>query len=148
MPGILERLGRCAHREDDEVVDLALLLRLHPLIGIEAAVGAVAARDLTGDLGREIGNLECLDPARAALALDQALPRRIDAARQRGDHSESCDDHTPHRRFLDQGQHYSPLTLQRAKIINSQINFQCCAAKAGTSAFRVLFEELDGIAHG
>ena len=36
--GIVERLRRRAHRIDDEVVDLALLLRLHPLIGIVGAV--------------------------------------------------------------------------------------------------------------
>ena len=41
---------RRAHREDDEVVDLALVLRLHPLVGIEGAVRAVAARDHAGDL--------------------------------------------------------------------------------------------------
>ena len=50
--GIGQRLRRRAHRKDDEVVDLALLLRLHPLVGIEAAVAAVAARNLAGDLGR------------------------------------------------------------------------------------------------
>ena len=48
--GIVERLARGAHGEDDEIVDLALLLRLHPLIGIEGAVRAVAARHLAGDL--------------------------------------------------------------------------------------------------
>ena len=46
---VLQRLGRGGHRVDDEGIDLALLLRLHPLVGIEAAVGAVAARDLAGD---------------------------------------------------------------------------------------------------
>ena len=33
--GVVERLARRAHGVDDEVVDLALLLRLHPLIGID-----------------------------------------------------------------------------------------------------------------
>ena len=41
--GIVERLARGAHRIDDEIVDLALLFRLHPLVGIEGAVAAVAA---------------------------------------------------------------------------------------------------------
>ena len=40
--GIVEGLGGRGHRVDDERVDLALLLRLHPLVGIERAVGAVA----------------------------------------------------------------------------------------------------------
>ena len=43
--------GVAAHmRIDDELVDLALLLRLHPLVGIVGAVGAVAVRDHAGDL--------------------------------------------------------------------------------------------------
>src|SRR6185312_540393 len=46
---ILDRLGRGAHSIGDELVDLALLLRLHPLIRIVGAVRAVAARNLTGD---------------------------------------------------------------------------------------------------
>ena len=34
MPvGVVERLCRGAHRVDDEVVDLALFLRLHPIVG-------------------------------------------------------------------------------------------------------------------
>ena len=37
--GIFQRLLRGRHREDDEVVDLALLLRLHPIVRIELAVG-------------------------------------------------------------------------------------------------------------
>ncbi len=56
--GIGERLRRSGHRIDDIIIDLALLLRLHPLIGIEAAVGTVAARHLHGDLAGEIGGLE------------------------------------------------------------------------------------------
>ena len=66
MPvGIVERLARRAHREDDEIVDLALVLRLHPLVGIEGAVAAVAARNHAGDLAGEIGDVEGLDlPAR------------------------------------------------------------------------------------
>src|SRR6185437_9052666 len=58
MPiGIVERLGGGAHGKNDEVVDLALLLRLHPLIGVERAVAAVAARNLAGDLARDVGDL-------------------------------------------------------------------------------------------
>ena len=57
MPiGVVERLTRRAHREDDEIVDLALILRLHPLVGIEGAVGAVAARNHAGDPAGQIGD--------------------------------------------------------------------------------------------
>ena len=66
--GVVERLRGGAHREDDEIVDLALLLRLHPLVGIEGAVRAVAARNLAGDLGRQIGDVERLDAPCAAVA--------------------------------------------------------------------------------
>src|SRR5262252_3000096 len=55
MPiGIVEGLARRSHRENDEVVDLALILRLHPLIRIEGAVRTVTARHLAGDLARQI----------------------------------------------------------------------------------------------
>src|SRR4029450_10034527 len=49
MPvGVVERLARRRHRKDDEIIDLALFLWLHPLVGIESAVTAVAARNHTG----------------------------------------------------------------------------------------------------
>ena len=82
------------------------------VVGAEVAVGCggfvavgmlvVAARDLASDLGGEIGDVERLDPARAALAVKEALPRGIDAACQRRHHPEPCDDYPPHQRFLDQ----------------------------------------------
>ena len=64
MPiGVIERLLRRAHGVEDEIVDFALLLRLHPLVGIEGAVGAVAARNLAGDLARDVGDFEFVDAA-------------------------------------------------------------------------------------
>ena len=60
---VVERLLGRAHREDDEIIDLALILRLHPLIGIEGAVRTVAARNHAGDLAGEIGDVERLDLA-------------------------------------------------------------------------------------
>src|SRR5437899_3446470 len=56
--GMIERLLGRTHGIDDELVDLALLLRLHPLIGIVGAVGSVAARDLPGDARRQIGDVD------------------------------------------------------------------------------------------
>ena len=56
--GILYRLLGRGHRIDDEVIDLALFLRLHPLVWIVGAVGAVAARDDAGDLAWKIRYLE------------------------------------------------------------------------------------------
>ena len=53
-----QRLRGGRHGIDDEGIDLALLLGLHPLVGVEGAVGAVAARDLAGDLAGEVVDLE------------------------------------------------------------------------------------------
>src|SRR5947209_7127838 len=58
--GILQSLSRGAHGKNNEVVDLALLLRLHPVIGAESTIRAVATRDLTGDLGSQVRNVEIL----------------------------------------------------------------------------------------
>src|SRR4030081_3602505 len=93
---ILDRLGGGAHRKGDELVDLALLLGLHPLIRIVGAVLAVAARNLACDLGGQVGDLEFLDAARAALALEETRPRRLDAAGERRHHAHSGDDNTSH----------------------------------------------------
>ena len=55
MPaGVVERLLGRRERVDDEVVDLALILGLHPLVGIKGALGTVAARHGAGDLTAQI----------------------------------------------------------------------------------------------
>src|SRR5256886_14106291 len=77
---IIERLARGAHGENNEIVDLALLLWFHPLVGIEAAIRAVATRNLTSDLRRQIGDVESFDAPGPALTLDEALPPRLVAA--------------------------------------------------------------------
>src|SRR5438270_877595 len=81
--GVVERLPCRRHREDDEVVDLALVLRLHPLVGIERCVGAVASRDRAGDLARQIGHLERVDALGAAFAVQYSLPGRLHATAER-----------------------------------------------------------------
>src|SRR6185437_13851662 len=99
MPtGIIERELGCAHRVEDEIVDLALLFRLHPLVGIEGAVGAVAARNLAGDLARDVGDLESVDGLDAAFGREQPPPRRLDAATERRHHAKSSDDDASHDR--------------------------------------------------
>ena len=97
---VLNRLPGGAHRIGDEIVDLALLLGRHPLIGIVAAVGPVAARNDAGDLGGQIGDVEALDLARAAFAGEQSMPARIHAAAERRHHSYARDDDTSHIRPL------------------------------------------------
>ena len=75
MPtSIVERLTGRRHGVDDELVDTTLILRIHPLIGIEGSLGTVPARDLAGDLAGKIRCLEILDPRSATAPLEQPLP--------------------------------------------------------------------------
>src|SRR5262249_13986212 len=71
---IVERLTRRAHRKDNKFVDLTLLLRLHPLVGIVGRVGSVTARDDASDLAGNIGHLEGVDLLRTALAFEETRP--------------------------------------------------------------------------
>src|SRR5262249_48917835 len=97
--GIVERLPGGAHRVHDELVDLALLLRLHPLIWIVGAARTITARDLAGNAGRQVGHVDALDAAHAALAGEQAPPGMLDTAAERRHHAEACDDDPSHVRF-------------------------------------------------
>jgi hypothetical protein len=76
-------LRRGSDAIDNKVIDLAAFLRLHPLIAVEGAVGAVAKRNHMADLAAQIGHIEGVDLLRAALAFEQALPRHFDAAAER-----------------------------------------------------------------
>ena len=97
MPtSVIERLACRAHGENNEIVDLALILRLHPLIGIEGTVAAVAPRNQAGDPAGQIGDIKCLDLLGAALAVEDALPARLDAASEWRHHAEARDDNPPH----------------------------------------------------
>ncbi len=94
--GVVERLLGGGHGVDDEIIDLALFLRLHPFVGIVGAVGVGAARNGTGDLAANVRNVELSDPARAAFARDQSLPTRLDAASERRNHAKASNDDAPH----------------------------------------------------
>src|SRR3569833_3454523 len=93
---IVERLSRGSHCVDDEIIDLALDLRLHPLVWIEGTLAAVAARHNAGDLARQIGDVEAVDHASTAPALEDAPPRRFDTAAERRHHAEARDGNPPH----------------------------------------------------
>ena len=80
--GVLQSLIGGRHREDDEVIDLALLLRLHPIVGIELAFGQGAARNEATDLAGKIAYIELLDAPGAAFALQQPRPTGFHAAPQ------------------------------------------------------------------
>src|SRR5512135_2422852 len=100
MPaGIVEGLRRRSHGKDDEIVDLALLLRLHPVVRIEASICAVAARHLAGNLASNIGNFEFFDALDAALAREQPLPSLFSPAGERRHQSKACDHHASHRGY-------------------------------------------------
>ena len=53
---------------DDEIIDLALLLRLHPVVRIELALGLGATRNEIGDLAGDVGNFKFLDAPGTVLA--------------------------------------------------------------------------------
>ncbi|ENN85805.1 hypothetical protein RHSP_18548 [Rhizobium freirei PRF 81] len=78
-----ERHVRCRHAIDDEGIDLALLLRLHPVVSMERAVGAIANRNTAGNLCREIFDLEFGHAARAIVPSEQTRPGHLGAAAQR-----------------------------------------------------------------
>src|SRR5262249_8634874 len=52
---IVQRLACRTHCKNDEIVDLALLLRLHPLVWAECPVTAITTWDLASNLGRQVG---------------------------------------------------------------------------------------------
>ena len=95
--GVPERLAGGGERKDDEVVDLPLLLRLHPLVGIER-VGRGAARRLGGDLASDVGNVEALDSRHPGFAGQQSAPGGLDPGGQRRNHAEAGDDDSIHSR--------------------------------------------------
>ena len=100
MPAsVVERLFGRTHGKEDEVVNLALLLRLHPLIGIEGAVRTVPAANLPCDFAGKIGDIEFLDSLNSALPREQALPRRLDPASERRHHTKTSDDDASHHQL-------------------------------------------------
>jgi hypothetical protein len=79
--GVLHGLVGRGHGVEDEVVDLALVLGGHGVVGIErtldigpAAAAAIDARHLEGDLAAVLFGIEGGDPAGAGLAGQDALP--------------------------------------------------------------------------
>src|ERR1700761_1512680 len=118
MPiGVIERLTRGAHRKNDEVVDLALVLWLHPLVWIEGGIAAVAPRNHAGDLARQIRHIERVDLFGAALAIEDPLPGRFDAATEWRHHAEACDDNSSH---VHQLQRSPPAFAQSRSIAKSR----------------------------
>jgi hypothetical protein len=99
--GILDRLAGRGNRADDEAVHLLLVFRLHPLVGIEAAVGRPSRRQLPGDLAAEIGGVERLNRADARLSADQPPPDMTDANAERTHSSQARYDDATHDECSD-----------------------------------------------
>ena len=94
--GILHRLLGGSHAVDDEVIDLALFLGLHPVVRIERSVRPIAPGHLAGIGCRQVAGVEALDRSGARLAGQQALPRGFNARCQGRDHSQPRHYHSPH----------------------------------------------------
>ena len=113
LAGVRERLSRGRNRVDDEVVDLALFLRLHPGVGVKRMRIVAAARNLAGDLAGQVGDVERFDPTGAAASFDETRPRRLDAAGERRHHPHPRDDNPSH--FGPQNHDARPRTRQRRR---------------------------------
>ena len=87
--GVVDGLLGRRHGVDDERIDLALILDVHPLVGIELAVGVVAERDAVGDLAGDVVDLEIVDALGAALAGEDVGPGGFDAAAEGRDEPHS-----------------------------------------------------------
>ncbi len=101
--GILQGLIGCPHRENDEVIDLALLFGLHPIAGIEFAFAQGAPRDEATDLARKIAHFELFDPPCAAMALKEPRPAGLHAAAQRCHETQASDDNSAEHRVPESG---------------------------------------------
>jgi hypothetical protein len=93
---ILDRLIGGGHAIEDELVDLAGLLRLHPVVGIEGAVGAVAALHFAGIGRSKSGRVEPRDGPRPGLPGQKPRPGFLDTRRQRGHKPQPRHNHSPH----------------------------------------------------
>src|SRR5581483_2918737 len=145
MPtSIVERLSCRTHRKDDELVDLALFFRLHPLIGIVTGAGPVAARDDTGDLAGNVGHVESVDLLRPAFALEQPRPCSFDAATERCKHPHPSDDDTSHGRLRT---NLLP-SLHCVQPIKPMTNGAIEQLPGARSTLGVLFQKFDGVANG
>ena len=91
-PGVGDGLRCGRHAVDDERINLALLLHIHPFVGIEFAIRIVAKRHAAGDLAGNVIDLKIVDALGAALAREQVRPGGFDPAAQWTDDAYPGDD--------------------------------------------------------
>src|SRR5258707_14356448 len=141
---VIERLARRAHCKDDEIVDLALVLRLHPLVGIEGAIRTVAAGNDAGDPAGQIRDVERLDLPRVALAIEDTRPARLDATAEWRNHAQPRDDHPSHLQTSSP----KPAADNKKPGDRTTTARPASSPSARASAPRVLFEKLRSVADG
>src|SRR5579885_605267 len=147
---VFQRLGRGSNGIDDKVIDLALFLRLHPLIGVEGAVRAVTALYLRGDLAGQIGGVEFLDLRGSALSVEDVFPRRIDIRAKRRDHSKASDNHATHAQISGSELWAKNQTSLTGPSWPDQGNLArlLITLEKNCGSVRVLFQKRDGIPDG
>ena len=91
-PGIVNGLLGSGHGINDEGIDLALFLGVHPLIGIVLAVGGVAERQAMSDLAGNVTDVEFVDAFRATLAGQYIGPSGFNSAAERRNKTHPGDD--------------------------------------------------------
>ena len=100
--GVAQGLGRRGQGVDDEIVDAALFLGLHPIVGI-VGVRRAASGNLRRDLAGDVGDFEILDAPGRRVAREQPAPSGFDPAGQGRDHAQSRDHDAFHCRSLGCG---------------------------------------------
>src|SRR5262249_2298479 len=93
--GIEKRLVGRRNRKDNKVVDLTLLFRLHPVIGIEVAL-ACAPRYETADLAGDVGYVKFGDAPSTTLAGYKSGPGGSYSAPYGRNQPYARNNHTPH----------------------------------------------------
>jgi hypothetical protein len=94
--GVLHgHIGGC-HAKADEGVAAALLLRVHVVVNVEGAVGAVAFLDLAADAAGHVGHVIAGDLACTGLAGENVGPAVLDVCANRRDHSQTGDNNPAH----------------------------------------------------
>src|SRR5579883_2458906 len=96
MPAcVVKGLIGSRHCEDDEIINLALFFRLHPIVGIEFALAGTSldeAADLTGD----VRHVKLGDAPRTALSRNEVGPGGFDAAPHGRNQAHARNNHPPH----------------------------------------------------
>ena len=94
--GIGDRLDRRRQTVDDEIVHAPLILRRHPVIGVEQPFGRFADRHLAGDFRRQVADIEGLDGADAGFSGQQFFPVDLNPTPQGGQKAQTGNNHTSH----------------------------------------------------